>query len=97
MLFWLYLAAESGGCSLAVQGLLFAVVSLVAEHGQWAMGLQVSVVAACGLSISTGSVVVAYELSCSAACGVFPDQGLNPCPLHWQAGSLPLVPPGKPC
>ena len=31
--------------------------------------------------------------------GIFPTQGSNPCllcPLHWQAGSLPLVPPGKP-
>ena len=26
-----------------------------------------------------------HGLSCSAACGVFPDQGSNPCPLHWQA------------
>ena len=34
-----------------------------------------------------GSVVVAHGLSCSAACGIFPDQGLNPCPLHWQADS----------
>ena len=28
-----------------------------------------------------------------------PDSGLNPgllCLLHWQAGCLPLVPPGKP-
>ena len=23
-------------------------------------------------------------------CGIFPDQGLNPCLLHWLAGSLPL-------
>ena len=23
------------------------------------------------------------------------DQGLNPCPLHWQADPLPLEPPGK--
>ena len=29
-----------------------------------------------------GSVVVAHGPSCSAACGIFPDQGLNPCPLH---------------
>ena len=36
---------------------------------------------------STGSVVVVYGLSCSAACGFFLDQGLNPCPLHWQADS----------
>ena len=31
--------------------------------------------------------------------GIFPTQGLNPhllCLLHWQAGSLPLVPLGKP-
>ena len=31
--------------------------------------------------------------------GIFPTQGSNSyllCLLHWQAGSLPLVPPGKP-
>ena len=31
--------------------------------------------------------------------GIFPTQGLNSCLLyllHWQAGSLPLTPPGKP-
>ena len=31
--------------------------------------------------------------------GIFLNQGSNPCILrllHWQAGSLPLVPPGKP-
>ena len=33
------------------------------------------------------SVVVAHGLSCSAACGIFPDQGSNLCPLHWQADS----------
>ena len=30
------------------------------------------------------------RLSCSRACGIFPDQGSNPCLLHWQADSLPL-------
>ena len=34
-----------------------------------------------------GSVIVAHGPSCSAACGIFPDQGSNPCPLHWQADS----------
>ena len=34
-----------------------------------------------------GSVVVAHGLSRSVACGIFPDQGSNPCPLHWQADS----------
>ena len=33
---------------------------------------------------------MAHGLSCSAACGIFPDQGLNPCLLHWQADSLLL-------
>ena len=28
---------------------------------------------------------MAQGLSCSMAFGIFPDQGLNPCPLHWQA------------
>ena len=43
-----------------------------------------------------GSVVVAQGLSCSAACGIFPDQGSNPCPLHWQADSQPLRHQGSP-
>ena len=43
-----------------------------------------------------GSVVVAHGLSCSAAYGIFPDQGSNPCPLHWQADSQPLRHQGSP-
>ena len=43
-----------------------------------------------------GSVIVAHGLSCSAACGIFPDQGSNPCPLHWQADSQPLHHQGSP-
>ena len=31
---------------------------------------------------------MAHVPSCSAACGIFQDQDLNPCPLHWQAGSF---------
>ena len=42
------------------------------------------------------SVVVAHGPSCSAACGIFPDQGSNPCPLHWQADSQPLCHQGSP-
>ena len=37
-----------------------------------------------------GSVIVAHGPSCSMARGIFPDQGSNPCPLHWQADSQPL-------
>ena len=40
------------------------------------------------------------ELRCHALLqGIFLTQGLNPpllCFLHWQAGPLPPVPPGKP-
>ena len=42
--------------------------------GAWALGTR-------------ASVVVVHGLSCSAACGIFPNQGSNPCPLHWQADS----------
>ena len=43
-----------------------------------------------------GSVVIAHGPSCSAACGILPDQGSNPCPLHWQADSQPLRHQGSP-
>ena len=36
-----------------------------------------------------------HGLSCSAACGIFPDQGSNPCPLHWDHGVLTTALPGK--
>ena len=43
-----------------------------------------------------GSAVVAHGPSRSVACGIFPDQGSNPCPLHWQADSQPLRHQGSP-
>ena len=43
-----------------------------------------------------GSVIVAHGPSCSAACGILPDQGSNPCLLHWQADSQPLRHQGSP-
>ena len=43
-----------------------------------------------------GSVVVAHGPSCSVTCGIFPDQGSNPCPLHWQADSQSLRHQGSP-
>ena len=59
-------------------------LSLVAESaGSRRAG---SLVAVLGLH-SSGSVVVEYRLSCSVACGIFPDQGSNSCPLHWQVDS----------
>ena len=47
-------------------------------------------------STCAGSVIVAHGPSCSAACGIFPDQGSNLCPLHWQADSQPLRHQGSP-
>ena len=56
-----------------------------------------SLVAVWGLLIVVASPVVEHRLygtgasvygpSCPAACGIFLDQGLNPCPLLWQADS----------
>ena len=43
-----------------------------------------------------GSVIVAHGPSCSAVCGIFPNQGSNLCPLHWQADSQPLHHQGSP-
>ena len=37
-----------------------------------------------------------HGLRCSTACGIVPDQGSNPCPLHWQADSQPLRHQGSP-
>ena len=52
--------------------LLLAAGSLVAEHE---------------LQGEQALVAAAHRLSRSAACGIFPDQGSNPRPLHWQADS----------
>ena len=43
-----------------------------------------------------GSVAAAHGPSRSAACGILPDQGSNPCALHWQADSQPLRHQGSP-
>ena len=86
--------------------------SVLAAHGlstcsSRAKYLQLtgSVLAAHGLSTCssrarylqlTGSVLVAHRLSWPAACGIFLDQGLNLCPLHWQADSYPMHHQGNP-
>ena len=80
---------------ISVRGL-----SLVAASNSslWCAGLSLSqplLLRSTG-SRRAGSVVVAHGPSCSAACGIFPDQGVNPCPLHWQADSQPLRHQGSP-
>ena len=70
------------------QGPLF-----IAMHGP--LTITASLVGSTG-SRRAGSVVVAHGPSCSAVCGIFPDQGSNPRPLHWQADSQPLRHQGSP-
>ena len=74
------LAARGGHSSLQCAGLSLSRPLLLRSTG----------------SRCTGSVVVAHGPSCSTACGIFPDQGSNPCPLHWQADSQPLRHQGSP-
>ena len=69
-----------GPLFIMVRGPLIIAASLVGSTG----------------SRCAGSVIVAQGPSCSAACGIFPDQGSNPCPLHWQADSPPLRHQGSP-
>ena len=71
---------KRGPLFIAVGGPLTIAASLVGSTG----------------SRRAGSVVVAHGPSCSAACGILPDQGSNPCPLHWQADSQPLRHQGSP-
>ena len=71
---------EQGLLFFSVGRLLIALASLV-RHG---------------LQSTWASGVVVHRLSCTAACGIFQDQGLNPCPLHWQVDSHPLSPPSPP-
>ena len=53
-----------------------------------------------GSSVHGDSPSKNIEVGCHAFLqGIFPTQESNPrllCLLHWQVGSLPLVPPGKP-
>ena len=73
-------AASGGHSSSRCTGLSLS-RPLVVEHR-----LQMHRLSSCG----------SRAYSCSTACGIFPDQGSNPCPLHWQADSQPLRHQGSP-
>ena len=82
---------------VSVRGLSLVVVS-GSHSSSWCAGLSLSqplLLWSTG-SRRAGSVIVAHGPSCSTACGIFPDQGLNPCPLHRQADSQPLCHQGSP-
>ena len=46
--------------------------------------------------ISVRAQALGSGASVVVACGIFPDQGSNPCPLHWEADSSPLDHQGRP-
>ena len=86
-----------GGSSFLCEGFLLALASGGHSSSQ-CTGLSLSrplLLQSTG-SRRAGSVIVAHGSSCSAACRIFPDQGSNPCPLHWQADSQPLHHQGSP-
>ena len=87
----LSLVAASGGNSLLqCAGFSLQWLLLLQSTGSRHMGFS-----SCGTRTlvvarrlqSAGSVVVVHRPNCSAACGIFPDQGSNPRPLHWQVDS----------
>ena len=82
---------------VSVQGLSLVVAS-GGHSSSWCVGLSLwwpLLLRSTG-SRRAGSVIVAQGPSCSAARGIFPDQGSNLCPLHWQADSQPLRHQGSP-
>ena len=81
---WNFLSLRRIGAPLQLQctGLSVAELGLQA-WGLWQLQYLGSVVVA-PRHQSTGSVVVAQGLSCSMMYRIFPDQGSNPCLLHWQ-------------
>ena len=87
-LHWVFVAAH--GLSLVVASGGYSSLRCAGFSMQWLLLLWSTG------SRHAGSVVVAHGLSCSVACGIFPDQGSNPCPLHWQADSQPLRHQGSP-
>ena len=85
----LSLVAESEGATLHC-GTQASHCSGFSYYGTQALGTWVSVIAWTQWLQHVDSVVAAHGLSCSMACEIFPDQGLNPCPLPWQAYSYLL-------
>ena len=85
--------AGRGPFPAVVLGFLFGRASFATEHGL--QSLQPSEAVAPGLW-STDSGVGAPGPSCSATRGSSPDQGGNPCLLHWQLASLSPNDQGSP-
>ena len=74
--------------SLGVENGGFSLVGGVDFSSQWRCLLWL-------LDAGSGSAAVVRGLNYSTTHGILPDQGQNPCLLHWQAGSLPLTHQGS--
>ena len=75
---------------LAVLG-LHCCMQAVSSCGQWER------LSSCAqLLTEVAPLVTQHTFRCSMACGIFPDQGSNLYPLHWQADSHPLSHQGSP-
>ena len=65
----------------AVHRLLTAVLASCSQS----VGSSACLLSSCSLwALEEPVSAVVCTLSCSSACGIFPDQGLNLCPLNWQ-------------
>ena len=82
---------------MAVLGLRFCAraFSSCGERGPLFMAVQGPLLLRSTGSRRAGSAIVAHGPSRPAARGILPDQGSNPCPLHWQADSQPLCHQGS--
>ena len=86
-------AASKGYSSLRCAGFSLWWLLLLRSTGSTHMGFS-----SCGSrALERRFSSCGNGLSCSAACGIFPDQGPNLCPLHWQVDSYPLHHQGSPC
>ena len=79
------LVVASGLLFLAVQRLLTVAASLILEHRLWEPRLQQLWLTSLKRGLSSYGAMAYF-----AACEIFPDQGSNQCPLHWQVDSYPL-------
>ena len=78
-LHWVFIATHK--LSLVAVSVVFSSLSCTGFPFQWLLLLQ-----SVGFRYA-GSADVEHWLSCSEACGIFPDQGLNLCPLYWLVDS----------
>ena len=87
---WVFAVAH--GLSLVLASGGYSLLRCVGFSLQWLLLLQSTGSRHAGFSTCGMWALECRLSSCGtwaycAACGIFPDQGSNPCPLHWQADS----------